>query len=593
MPNIKENKFHPGWKIVFRYLLEYKREVILLSILGIISALANGSVPYIIGKFFDALLEPSSIYITSKEIPFWAVLLSLWAIAQLFANSVDWINDRKSRRIGNLIHIGYQARAFSYLLKLPLSFQKDHKSGEISDKINKASWMLSIMVERIIITLAPQFLSIVVGITIAFFINSVLASVLVAGLVLYIVTLIRIVPPIVKLQEKGQKEWGIAYGDAYDAFVNTQTVKQSTSEEYETKKNYHNFVDVTATLWYKIEKIWSNINFYQRIIIVFTQITIFIFAVKFIQTGVLTIGELIALNAYAALIFGPFVTLGHNWQAIDNGLVAVSRAETIFNTPTEIYTPPNAVQIRDIKGNVEFQNVSFAYNKNEPQVLNNVSFNVYAGEVVALVGETGVGKSTVADLISGYYFATQGKILIDGHDIKTINLTDLRKNIAVVPQEVILFNDTIKTNIKYGSFKASDSEIEKSARDAYAEVFIEKFPKKYDQVVGERGIKLSVGQKQRIAIARAVLRSPKILILDEPTSALDVQTERFITEALEKLMKERTTFIIAHRLSTVRKADKIFVFEKGKIVEQGTHEDLIKMTKGVYRHLYELHIGLK
>jgi ABC-type multidrug transport system fused ATPase/permease subunit len=183
-------------------------------------------------------------------------------------------------------------------------------------------------------------------------------------------------------------------------------------------------------------------------------------------------------------------------------------------------------------------------------------------------------------------------VLIDGIDTRTLELTNLRKNIAIVPQEVALFNDTIKANIRYGSFDATDDEVIRVAKEAHMDDFIKTLPEKYDVVVGERGIKLSVGQKQRVAIARAILRNPAILILDEPTSALDAKTEKIITEALEKLMKGRTTFIIAHRLSTVRKADKIFVFDKGGIVEEGSHEELLKRKGGIYRRLYEYQIGL-
>ena len=222
--------------------------------------------------------------------------------------------------------------------------------------------------------------------------------------------------------------------------------------------------------------------------------------------------------------------------------------------------------------------------------------NLFSGKRrrnIALVGESGGGKSTLIDLISGYYYPTKGKVFIDGNDTRKLNLESLREHIAVVPQEVVLFNDTIMTNIKYGNFRASDVLAKAAAERASANVFIEKFPQQYKQMVGERGVRLSVGQKQRIAIARAILRDPKILILDEPTSALDSKTERFITESLEGLMRGRTTFIIAHRLSTVRKADRIFVIDEGLIVEMGTHDELMAIMGGNYRNRYELHVGLQ
>jgi ABC-type multidrug transport system fused ATPase/permease subunit len=250
------------------------------------------------------------------------------------------------------------------------------------------------------------------------------------------------------------------------------------------------------------------------------------------------------------------------------------------------------VILSDLKGEFVFENVSFAYQKKQNKIMDGISFKVKPGEIVAFVGESGVGKTTIIDLISCYYFPQKGKILIDGHNIKNLDLKFLRSKIAVVPQEVVLFNDTIKKNITYGSFSASEKKIKEAAEKSYASEFIESFPKKYEQIVGERGIKLSVGQKQRVAIARAILRDPRILILDEPTSALDAKSEKFIQESLEKLMKGKTTFIIAHRLSTVRKADKILVIQNGKIAEQGKHKELINIPNGIYRQFYELQIGL-
>lgn len=300
-----------------------------------------------------------------------------------------------------------------------------------------------------------------------------------------------------------------------------------------------------------------------------------------------------AFNGYAAMIFGPFAVLGRNWDLVQNGFAAIARAEKILGLPEETYVPKDALIISDIHGGVEYKNVSFRYEKNNTLVLKDISFSVSPGESVALVGESGVGKSTLIDLLSFYYEPTSGIVSIDGHDLKNIDLMNLRSAIAVVPQEIILFNDTVKNNIRYGRFGASDEAVERAARLAHADEFIGRFPKKYNQLVGERGIKLSVGQKQRLAIARAILRDPKILILDEPTSALDAKSERFITESLTELMKGRTTFIIAHRLSTVRRANRIIVLDKGKIVEIGTHEELIGKPGGVYKKLYDLQMGLK
>jgi ABC-type multidrug transport system fused ATPase/permease subunit len=379
-----------------------------------------------------------------------------------------------------------------------------------------------------------------------------------------------------------------AYGDAYDTVLNVATVKQATAENYEKKKAFRNFRLRAAGFWKKIASLWQGLSFSQRIIVTLTQFSIFVYSFFLIRAGELTIGQLVMFNGYAAMLFGPIVVLARNWQIVQNGLISLIRAEKILNYPSEIYIPANATILSEVKGEIVFDKVNFRYRGKGEKILDNVSFRVEPGETVAIVGESGVGKTTLIDLISFYYPPTSGRILIDGHNLKNLDLKTLRSNVAVVPQEIVLFNDTIKNNIRYGKFDANDDEIKRAAELAHAAGFIEKFSKKYDQIVGERGIKLSSGQKQRVAIARAILRDPKILILDEPTSALDARSEKTIQESLEILMVGRTTFIIAHRLSTVRKADKIFVFDKGRLIETGRHEELIKNPNSIYYQLYKL-----
>jgi len=590
----KQKNPNSGWKIVFRYLGKYKKEIIILSVLGVISALANGVVPFIVGSFLDAVLGQSQIFVgTAVEMPLWLFFLISLGIVQLIANVVDWINDRRSRLVGLEIAVDYPSDAIKSLLALPMSFHKEEKSGELWDKFARGSNYLVQIIERVVINITPQLLSVVVGLSIAFYIHPALAVVIVSGVLVYVGTLVKIVPPIVELQKSGHRAWNKAYGTAYDSVANVHAIKQSTAETHELKRVIHKFAGVAAPIWKKVERIWSGIAFYQRVIVTITQLAVFALSIYFIRDGSLTIGGLIALNGYAAMVFGPFVQLGYNWQTIQNGLIAVERAEKLIMTTPESYTPRDIVPLKGIRGEIEFRKVNFSYKTGESNVLNNIELKINAGEVVALVGESGVGKSTLVELISGYYFPTKGDIFIDGENIQQISLKQLRGSIAVVPQEVVLFNDTIKANIRYGTFGASDTDLIRASKEAYASDFIEKFPKKYNQLVGERGIKLSVGQKQRVAIARAILRDPKILILDEPTSALDVQTEKYIEKSLENLMRGRTTIIIAHRLITVRRADKIFVFDKGRLVEEGKHDELIKVKNGIYRKLYELHIGLQ
>lgn len=575
-----------------RQLGPYKNVLLTLTILNVLLAGANGFVPYITGKFLDLLIAPAAYEVPGfGSIPGWAYFLGLWALIQVVANTVSWFTDRTTRHLTTELQAGLQSRAFQHLLTLPVSFHKHHRVGELTDIVNKAGWMLESMTNTVL-SIAPQFLTIAIGIAISFAIEPRLALILLIGVGVYLFALARVLPPMAGYQEEGHKAWNRAYGDAYDAFANIQTVKQSGAELYERSSINAAFYEKAIPLWYRIEKTWSNLNVAQRFVVTATQGAIFLFSVYFIQTGDLTIGGLIAFNAYAGMIIGPFVSLGSQWQTIQNGLTAVARSEIIFGTEPENYEPENAIPLPEVQGEIAFDDVHFTHEVGSKEILKGVSFVAEAGEVIALVGETGAGKSTTMDLVSGYYFPTAGSIRIDSHDIRDVNLRDLRSHIAVVPQEVVLFNASILDNIRYGRKDATDEEVREAARKAQADAFIETFPDKYEQVVGERGVKLSVGQKQRIAIARAILRNPRILILDEPTSALDTKTERYITKQLEELMKGRTTFVIAHRLSTVRKANKILVLKDGRIAEEGTHEQLISIPNGEYYRLYALHIGL-
>ncbi len=575
-----------------RQLRPHRASLLALGVLEIAAAISNGVVPYLTGKFFDTLITPRAIALPPLgEYPAWLVVLAAWAAVQVLANAVSWVIDRRTRSLTTNIEASVQANAYIHLLTLPTSFHKTHRTGEITDNLSRAGWMLQGLVNTTL-SIGPQFLTVIIGVVICFAIYPLLALLLLAGVGLYAIVLIRILPETARYQEEGFKVWNRAVGDAQDAYTNVSTVKQAGAEQHEKERILSSFYEKAVPLWSRMERAWSNLNSSQRIIVTLTQGGILLASVYLVGKGAITIGDLIAFNAYAGMIMGPFAQLGHSWQTAQNGLVAVTRAETVFGAVPEIYEPENAAPLSDLRGEVAFKDVRFSYESDQPEVLKGVSFTAAAGQVVALVGETGAGKSTIADLVSGYYFPTAGSIHIDGHDIRTVSLSKLRSQIGIVPQEVVLFNASIKENIGYGMPGATDEEIKVAAVQAKADEFIERFPQKYEQEVGERGIKLSVGQKQRIAIARAMLRNPRILILDEPTSALDSETEKYITTSFEKLMQGRTTFVVAHRLSTVRKADKIILLKEGVVAEEGTHAELMSLENGSYRRMYELHIGL-
>ena len=582
-----------GAEAVWRHVRPFRAKFGIVMVLGVVSAAANGFVPYIMGRFFDALIAVAQGNgAIGGGFPLWGFLLFLWACAQLIANNVDWTVDRLRRRVDNVLHFSIQANGFARLLQLPLSFHKDAHIGGVIQNLNQVSWRTSAMV-RTFITIAPQFLSIIIGIVLATSINSTLAMILVGGVAVYSLLLLRILKPIANIDSAAHKASNDGWKEAAAAVHQVETVKQAAAEEYEMQKSREAFLGRANNAWLKLELLWSNVSFFQRMIVFATQLTVFIVAVRFVSQNIITVGELITLNAYAMMFIGPFVQLGHSWQLIQNSLISAAHAEEIFQTAPEVYEPEGGIGLKVARGRVSFRDVSFRYALDQAETLSHISVDVEPGMVVAFVGESGAGKSTLISLISGYHFPTGGEVLVDGIDTRKINLTDLRRHIGVVPQEVALFNDTIRENIRYGSFSATDVDIRRVAHEAHIDEFIEGLPKKYETIVGERGVKLSVGQKQRVAIARAMLRNPAILILDEPTSALDLESEQYITESLGRLMHDRTTFIIAHRLSTIRRADVILVFKEGEIVERGTHAELIAVPDGVYRHLHDLHVGMR
>ncbi|MEE9221061.1 MAG: ABC transporter ATP-binding protein, partial [candidate division NC10 bacterium] len=369
-----------------------------------------------------------------------------------------------------------------------------------------------------------------------------------------------------------------------EALTGIRIVKAFVAEEYErlrfARKNQESFraairiARVTALSWPVLE-VLGGIGI----------LGVVVFGSYLVLQQILTLGGFMVFLGALISIFTPIKRLGGMNNHIQRGMAGVKRVFELMDIRPDLVEAPDAVPLSRVQGAVAFRGVSFAYDGSRP-VLGDVSFEVRGGQLVAIVGSSGAGKSTLVDLIPRFYDPTAGRVEIDGTDVRRVTFRSLREQIGIVTQEVILFDDTVYNNIVYGQWGVTSDRVQEAARIAHAAEFIERLPQGYETRIGERGVRLSGGEKQRIAIARAVLRDPPILILDEATSALDAESERLVQDALDRLMEGRTTFVIAHRLSTIIRAHRVLVLEQGKIVEAGTHQELLD-ARGVYYRLYQ------
>lgn len=563
--------------------IEDRKKIYLGMGAALISAAITAAIPYIYGRLVDVAVVPNS------PIEMIAAFILLWLALSLLGDSLNRLANRYSYELATDVTNDLIVDLFHHLLSLPLKFHKEKKMGKVMRRAQRGIDQLYNLIEGTIFSFLPALISLIIALIILLFVEWRLSLILLAASLIYVIITIFHTKEIIRKQKAMERGWERAYGDLWDSVSNVHAVKSAVAEEFERRRNRRNFGSA-GRIYKNWLFLWQKMNFKQRIVFSLSFIAVFGIGVIMLRNGLLTPGKLVMFVGYTALLTSPLAQLADQYRTARTAITAFKRAVKYYAIAPE-KDWAWAKKLKEIKGKVVFENVSFGYKKDH-LILKNISFEVQPGEVVAIVGKSGVGKTTLTDLISRYHLPLKGRILIDDFDIRKIELKSLRSQIALVPQEVLLFNDTVKNNIRYSKQNASEAEIVAAAQAANASEFIEKFPKKYEQIVGERGIKLSTGQKQRIAIARAILRNPKILILDEATSALDSVSEKLIQEALKKLIAGRTTFIIAHRLSTIQHADKIIVLEKGKIAEMGNHKELMKKPDGIYRNFWELQTAI-
>ncbi|HOA54873.1 MAG TPA: ABC transporter ATP-binding protein [Clostridiales bacterium] len=486
-------------------------------------------------------------------------------------------------RVSNSILLTIRQQLYSHIQKLSFSFFDSRPAGKILARIIGDVNSLNDVFANSVTSLIPELVKIAAVVVIMMVMNYRLGLVALATLPFMLVTFFFISTVSRKRWQLHRKKSSNLNAFTHEDFSGIRVV-QSLAAEQETsgvflelcnewKDSFVRAVRINDFFWPTVEMSWGV-----------GTILVFWFGASMIGTGTITPGLLVAFSSYVSMFWQPIMNISNFYNQLVTNMAGAERIFEILDIEPDIKDRPDAKPLPEIKGDVSFRNVTFGYDEGQT-VLNNVSFDVSAGQTIALVGSTGAGKSTVANLISRFYEITSGEVLIDGYNVNNVTLESLRSQIGVMPQDTFLFSGTIMENIRYGKLDATDEEVVEAAKAVSAHEFIMKFEKGYYTDVNERGTRLSAGQRQLIAFARALLANPRILILDEATASIDTHTERLVQQGIRRLLEGRTSFVIAHRLSTIRNADRIMVVEEGGIVESGTHEELIRL-KGQYYNLY-------
>ena len=476
---------------------------------------------------------------------------------------------------------------YSKIVSLPISFFEQRRVGELMSRITADVQALQDVLAFTLAELFRSLATVIVGIIIICFISWKLTIFMLATFPVAIVVAMVFGRYIRKLSKIAQDELASANVIVEETLQSINVVKAFTNEALEVNR-YGNALSKVIAAALKAGRFRGGFVSFIIFALFGGIVGVVWYGALLVQSGEMPFSELMTFIFYTMFIGGSIGGLGDMYAQIQKTLGASERLLEILDEKSEVEIKPIS-PIVPIYGNISFENVAFSYpTRPDMAVLKDISLDVSAGRKIALVGYSGAGKSTIVQLLMRYYQPKEGKILVDGQDIQKFDITAYRQNIAVVPQEVMLFGGTIRENIAYGKPNATDKEIMEAARKANALEFISSFPEQMETIVGERGVKLSGGQRQRIAIARAILKDPKILILDEATSSLDAESEKLVQEALDGLMENRTTIIIAHRLATVRNVDCIYVIKDGVILETGTHEELVMNENGLYAGLIKL-----
>lgn len=568
---------------IFRFMLPHKWLFILGLICLVLSSATILSFPYLAGQLLD-LADGNKIPYFSTINQVALTLLGILLVQSLFSfMRVYSFSVTSERTLADL-----RQHVFQKIVWLPLTFFDNQRVGELMSRITSDVGTLQDTFTTTMAELLRQSLTLIIGTAIIFVLAPQLTVFMLLTFPVLVILALIFGKSIRKLSRKTQDKLAEANVIVEESLQSIQVVKAFTNEAFELlrfKKSLNEVVQVAV----RTAK-------YRGFFVSFVILALFggIVAVGWygawlVQNDLLSVGELFSFIIYTSFIGGSIAGLGDLYTQLQRSIGASERLLEILDQKDEAELP-STVSAK-LTGDLVFEQVNFAYpTRPDFAVLKDLNFHIRAGEKIALVGQSGSGKSTIINLLLRFYPVNDGIIKADGLNIREFSLTDYRKNIGIVPQEVILFGGTIRENIAYGNPGASDDEIRLAAKKANALEFIENFPEQFETLVGERGVKLSGGQRQRIAIARAILKNPSILILDEATSSLDSQSEYLVQQALEKLMEGRTSIIIAHRLSTIKKVDRIFVINQGQLAEMGSHAELTQVNNGLYSNLLKMQL---
>ena len=572
-----------NWKTIrtlLPYLWEFKGRVALALTLLILAKFANVAVPLVLKEIVDSLSQPKALLVLP------AIFLLAYGILRFTSTFLGELRDAVFAKVTQRAIRRVASKVFCHLHELSLRFHLERQTGGVSRDIERGTNGIRLLLNFMLFNIIPTIveISLVAGILLAKY-DIWFALVIFITLIAYVALTLIITEWRMVFRRTMNDMDSKANTRAIDSLINYETVKYFSNERFEAER-YDENLKVWEVAAIHNQTSLAALNAGQSLIVAIGVTILMFMAAHHVTQGTMTIGDLVLVNVFMIQLYLPLHFLGFVYREIKHSLADMEKMFTLLEENTEIQDKPDASALQVNGAVIRFEQVNFSYDAKRP-ILFDLSLEIPAGRKLAVVGSSGAGKSTLSRLLFRFYDVSGGRILIDGQDIRDVTQTSLRAAIGIVPQDTVLFNDTLYYNIAYGRPGSTREEIIQAAKHAHIHDFIESLPEKYESTVGERGLKLSGGEKQRVAIARAILKNPRILIFDEATSALDSKSEKAIQAELKEISENRTTLVIAHRLSTIVDADQILVLDHGRIVESGTHQTLLELN-GVYTHMWSL-----